>query len=87
MVSLNAPSPHGFGRTVVVDPEGLVRYEAGSGEERVTVTLDLEQAALARERGSFGINRMLDQLDRLGPELDLPMYGGAGGYVPRPNTR
>ena len=82
--TLNAPSPHGFGRTVVVDPEGSVRYEAGSGEEQITVTLDLEQGAPARERGSFGINRMLD---RLGPELNLPMFGGAGGYVPRPNTR
>jgi formamidase len=87
VVSLNAPSPHGFGRTVVVDPEGAVRYEGGSGEEQITVTLDLEQSALTRERGSLGINRVLDQLDRLGPALDLPMYGGAGGYVPRPNTR
>jgi formamidase len=86
VVSLNAPSPHGFGRSVVVDPEGAVRYEAGSGEEQITVTLDLDASALARERGSFGINRMLDQLDRLGPELDLPMYGGVGGYVPRPGV-
>jgi formamidase len=87
VVSLNAPTPFGHGRTVVVDPEGAVRYEAGSGEEQITVTLDLEQSALARERGSLGINRMLDQLDRLGPELDLPMYGGVGAYVPRPKTR
>jgi formamidase len=84
VVSLNAPSPHGFGRSVVVDPEGAIRYEAGSGEEQITVTLDLDASALARDRGSFGINRMLDQLDRLGPELDLPMYGGVGGYVARP---
>jgi formamidase len=81
VVSLNAPSPHGFGRSVVVDPEGAVRYEGGSGEEQITVTLDLEAAATARTRGSFAINRMLDQLDRLGPELELPMYGG---YVARP---
>jgi formamidase len=81
VVSLNAPSPYGHGRSVVVDPEGTVRYEAGTGEEQITVTLDLDAAATARRRGSFGINRMLDQLDRLGPDLELPMYGG---YVPRP---
>jgi formamidase len=81
VVSLNAPSPYGHGRSVVVDPEGTVRYEAGTGEEQITITLDLDAAATARRRGSFGINRMLDQLDRLGPDLELPMYGG---YVPRP---
>lgn len=81
VVSLNAPSPYGHGRSVVVDPEGTVRYEAGTGEEQITVTLDLDAASTARGRGSFGINRMLDQLDRLGPDLELPMYGG---YVPRP---
>jgi formamidase len=81
VVSLNAPSPYGHGRSVVVDPEGTVRYEAGAGEEQITVTLDLDAAATARRRGSFGINRMLEQLDRLGPHLELPMYGG---YVPRP---
>jgi formamidase len=81
VVSLNAPSPYGHGRSVVVDPEGTVRYEAGTGEEQITITLDFDAAATARRRGSFGINRMLDQLDRLGPDLELPMYGG---YVPRP---
>lgn len=81
VVSLNAPSPYGHGRSVVVDPEGTVRYEAGSGEEQITITLDLDAAAVARRRGSFGINRMLEQLDRLGPDLELPMYGG---YVARP---
>jgi formamidase len=80
--SLNAASPVGNGRSVVVDPEGTVRYEAGSGEEVVTSVLDFDAVTLARERGSFGINRLWEQLDRHGADLELPMYGGR--YRPRP---
>jgi formamidase len=82
VVSLNAASPVGNGRSVVVDPEGTVRYEAGAGEEVVTTVLDFDAVTLVREHGSFGINRLWEQLDRHGAELDLPMYGGR--YRPRP---
>lgn len=84
VVNVNAPSPAGNGRSIVVDPEGSVRYQAGTGEEVVTAVLDLDAAALARTHGSFGINRLWEQLDRHGAELELPMYGGR--YRPRPGT-
>jgi formamidase len=64
----------------VVDPEGLVRIEAGAGEELITDVLDLDAVTRVRSVGSFGLNRLLDQFDRLGPALELPMYGG---YVPQ----
>jgi formamidase len=80
VVNVNAPSPVALGRTVVIDPEGLVRVQAGSGEEAVTDVLDLDAVTRVRTHGSFGLNRLLDQLDRLGPTVELPMYGG---YVPR----
>src|SRR5438067_1495359 len=64
VVNVNAAAPVGNGRSLVVDPEGAVRYEAG-----------------VRERGSFGLNRLWDEMDRVGPGLDLPLYGG---YRPRP---
>jgi formamidase len=81
LFNLNAAAPVGNGRSVVVDPEGIVWYEAGAGEEVVTAVLDFDSVALVRERGSFGLNRLLEQLDRHGGELDLPMYGGR--YRPR----
>jgi formamidase len=84
VVSLNASSPVGNGRSVVVDPEGGVRYQAGEGDELVTAVLDFDAVRLVRERGSFGLNRLWKQLDELGPELDLPMYGGR--YRPRPRS-
>jgi formamidase len=85
IVNVNAASPVGNGRSVVVDPEGIVRYEAGAGEDVITTVVDFDAVALVRERGSFGLNRLLEQLDRQGAELDLPMYGGR--YRPRPGKR
>jgi formamidase len=85
LVNVNAAAPVGNGRSVVVDPEGTVVYEAGTGEEVVTALVDFDQVALVRERGAFGLNRMLEQLDRHGSELELPMYGGR--YRPRPGSR
>ena len=85
LVNVNAAAPVGNGRSVVVDPEGTVLYEAGAGEEVVTALVDFDRVALVRERGSFGLNRLLEQLDRHGAELELPMYGGR--YRPRPGSR
>ena len=84
LVNVNAAAPAGIGRSVVVDPEGTLRYEAGSSEEVITTILDLDATSLARSRGSFGLNRLLEQLDRHGAELELPMYGGS--YRPRPRS-
>ncbi len=81
LFNVNAAAPVGNGRSVFVDAEGIVRYEAGAGEEVVTAVLDFDSVAVVRERGSFGLNRLLEQLDRHGAELELPMYGGR--YRPR----
>jgi predicted amidohydrolase len=81
VVNVNAAAPVGNGRSLVIDPEGAVRYEAGVGEEVVTAVLDLDQVERVRERGSFGINRLWEEMDRIGPGLELPLYGGS--YRPR----
>jgi formamidase len=82
VVNVNAAAPAGNGRSVVLDPEGAVRYEAGTNEEVVTAVLDLDAVTLARTRGSFGLNRLWEQLDAHGEDLELPMYEG-GRYRPR----
>jgi len=81
VVSLNAAAPTGVGRSVVVDPEGHVRHEAGATDEVVTDVLDLDVTTRVRTHGTAGLNRLLDQLDRVGPSIDLPAYGG---YRARP---
>ena len=82
VVNVNAAAPIGNGRSVVVDAEGAVRYEAGAAEEVVTAVVDLDHVRLVRERGAFGINRLWEEMDRVGPGLELPLYGGR--YRPRP---
>jgi formamidase len=75
VVNLNAASPAGGGRSIVVDAEGVVRYEAGAGEEVIVDVIDLDAVARARTRGSYGMNRLWEQWDEQAPKLDLPMYG------------
>jgi formamidase len=76
VLSLNAPSPAGTGRSVLVAPEGQVRWEAGAGEEVLVDTIDFDAVQRVRERGSFGMNRLWEEYDRLAPGVELPMYGG-----------
>ena len=80
LVNVNAAAPVGNGRSLVVDAEGIVRYEAGPAEEVVTAVVDLDAVRRVRELGAFGINRLWEEMDRIGPTLDLPLYGG---YRPR----
>jgi formamidase len=76
VLSLNGASPAGTGRSVLVGPEGQLRWEAGAGEEILVDTIDFDAVQRVRERGSFGMNRLWEEYDRLAPGLDLPMYGG-----------
>ncbi|MFL5893448.1 MAG: carbon-nitrogen hydrolase family protein [Solirubrobacterales bacterium] len=81
VVSLNASEPAGVGRSVIVDPEGLVRLSAGNGEELLTDVLDLDAVDRVRRFGTAGVSRMWEQVTRAGPGIAFPMYGGS---VPDP---
>jgi formamidase len=84
VVNVNAAAPAALGRSLVVDPEGLVRVEAGATEELVTDVLDFDAVARVREFGTAGVSRMWQQLDRgAAAEVELPMYAG-GRIQPRP---
>ena len=86
VVNVNASQPAALGRSVIVDPEGLVRAHAGEGEELLTDVLDLEAVERVRRFGIAGVSRMWEQLDSMdgdGPEL--PMYGGR--IRPRPDAK
>jgi predicted amidohydrolase len=78
VVSLNAGSPAALGRSLIVDPEGLVRLEAGGGEELLTDVLDLDAVTRVREHGTAGVSRIWDQAVRSLPALGDPTPPGAG---------
>ena len=87
VVNLNAAQPAALGRSLIVDPEGLVRLRAGEGEELLTDVLDLDAVTRVREYGTGGVSRMWEQIIRTGPGIELPMYGGDGGSVRPPETQ
>jgi formamidase len=87
VVNVNAASPAALGRSLVSDPEGRVRVEAGAGEELVTDVLDIDAVERVRREGTAGVSRMWDQIDRgAAAAVELPMYAG-GRIQPRPAER
>jgi formamidase len=75
VVSVNAASPGGTGRSIFVGPEGEVRVQAGAGEEVLVDVVDFGAVERVRRVGTFGMNRLWEQFDRSAESLDLPMYG------------
>jgi formamidase len=53
----NMVSTFGPGRSVGVDPEGRILFEAGSGEELSVEVIDLDRVEEIRRRGTRGITR------------------------------
>ncbi|MCF3120449.1 carbon-nitrogen hydrolase family protein [Streptomyces arenae] len=82
VVNVNAADPAGVGQSTVVDPEGIVRQQAGPGEEILVAVLDLDTVTRVRTYGSTGINRPWNQLARYGGSVQLPAYGGGGFHTP-----
>lgn len=72
----------GTGRSVIVDPEGRIIAQAGSGEEFLTLMVDLDMVTTTREYGTVGLNPLWKQL-RDFPPPEFPTYrdGFAAGYV------
>ncbi|MCV0404191.1 MAG: carbon-nitrogen hydrolase family protein [Chloroflexi bacterium] len=63
----------GTGRSVVVDPEGRVLAQGGSGEEFLTVTVDLDLVRAVRETGTARLNPVWKQLRDFPPPA-FPQY-------------
>ena len=82
VVSPNYGALFGTGRSIVVDPEGHVLAQGGSGEEYLTQVIDLDRVSAVRQHGTAGINRLWQQLRDLPTDV-LPAYreGFAAGEV------
>jgi predicted amidohydrolase len=74
---LNGADPWGVGASAIVDPEGVIRQQAGPGEEILVDTIDLDTVTKVRTYGTFGLTTPWDQLARHGADVQLPMYGGS----------
>jgi formamidase len=58
VMNVNAASTVGGGRSIGVDPEGRVLFQAGEGEALIPEVLDLDRTAVVRRHGTRGLNRV-----------------------------
>jgi formamidase len=77
VINPNAVVTIGGGRSIGVDPEGRVLFEGGAGEEFLPEVLDLDRVRTVRERGTRGLNRVLDHV-REAPRGIFDVYEGLG---------
>ncbi|MER5326865.1 carbon-nitrogen hydrolase family protein [Streptosporangium roseum] len=76
VISVNTAAPTGTGRSLVVDPEGRVRVEAGEAATVLTDVVDLDDVTRVRRYGTAGLNRMWDQFTDADQPIELPVYQG-----------
>jgi predicted amidohydrolase len=76
VVGVNAAAPAARGRSLVVDPEGIVRVEAGEGPTVLSDVLDLDHVATVRRYGTTALNRMWQQMEPDDEPIELPLYRG-----------
>ncbi|MCY7417719.1 MAG: carbon-nitrogen hydrolase family protein [Chloroflexi bacterium] len=73
LVTPNYGGLFGTGRSLIVDPEGVVVAAGGAGEELLTQIVDLDRVRLVREHGTAGLNPLWKQL-RDKPVPAFPAY-------------
>jgi predicted amidohydrolase len=87
VASLNVAGPFGVGRSIVVGPEGDVLAESpDAAPATLALTLDLDEVAETRRRGTAGVNRMWEQFRDTDSPIELPLYQGRidpGRWRPR----
>jgi formamidase len=83
VVNPNIGRLFGTGRSTVVDPEGRVLAQGGSGEEFLSVFLDLDLVSAVREHGTAGVNPLWKQLRDAPPPFPPAMAGYASGEIMR----
>jgi predicted amidohydrolase len=76
VLSVNAAAPVGTGRSLVVDPEGRVRTQAGDAEAVLTDVVDLDEVTRVRRFGTAGLTRPWSQFIENDVPLELPLYSG-----------
>ncbi len=70
---INAASPLGYGRSIIVGPEGDVMHQGGSAQEVIALELDLGRVRRSRERGLLGLGQPLKSFRDC--EIEFPPYG------------
>lgn len=81
MVNINSAGRMGYGRSIVVGPDGNIVHQASSGREIITMDLDFDHVRRARERGIHGLAQPLKSFRDAG--ISYPVYqenAGPGAF-------
>ena len=76
-VNINAAGTSGYGKSVIYGPEGETIYQAGNGQELITVEIDFDRVRHVRERGLHGLCQNLKSF-RDNP-IEFPVYKKIAG--------
>jgi len=75
---LNSAGRLGYGKSILVGPDGTVIHQASAGRDIITVELDFDHVRRVRERGLHGLGQPLKSFRDAG--ISYPVYQeGAGG--------
>ncbi|MCI1984334.1 MAG: carbon-nitrogen hydrolase family protein [Bifidobacteriaceae bacterium] len=78
IASLNAPAPRGYGKSILVGPEGEVLDQLDNDQPGIiSAEIDLGHAQSIRDNGTLGLNRMWHQFRDSDPTIPLPLYEGS----------
>ncbi len=81
LVNINSAGRLGYGRSIVVGPDGTIIHQASSGREIITVELDFDHVRRVRERGMHGLAQPLKSFRDA--NINYPVYqseAGAGAF-------
>ena len=76
---INCAGRLGYGRSIVVGPDGNVLHQAGSGHEIIPVEIDLEHVRRSRRRGLLGLGQVLKSFRDT--EVQFPPYRDGRGLA------
>lgn len=77
VLSVNAAAPAGTGRSMLIDPQGSVTFQAPSeAAGNFTSIIDFDTVTVARTFGTAALNRMWSQFRPGDRSIPLPAYGG-----------
>lgn len=77
VASVNAATPRGQGRSLLIDPQGRILAAAVGAEPTVlAATIDLDEVGRTRRHGTAGVTRPWSPFTETDVPIELPVYGG-----------
>ena len=77
---INNTGDLGYGKSIIVSPDGKIIHQAGRGQEVMPVTVDFDVVRRGREAGAMGLGQPLKSFRDA--NLSYPTYNGNASALP-----